>query len=193
MSQLGQTRTSTRAIAKKQKRSEPPITGQNSGVNCSLQAVATSDVIGTPSEYTKPVGSYASLTWPFNCWPRDPIKRVPKLCREGVDTEGPPFSDHVICSRWFPSSIFHAMSMLPPGTDNAPNFVAFVQSSLSVIASAITAPDVILMSGPEILNRPWPLLSYGSVAPRIVLARSALAHWAYKSRSCARPSATRRP
>ena len=35
------------------------------------------------------------------------------------------------------------MSIRPEGTDSAPNFVVLVQSSLSVIARAITAPDVI--------------------------------------------------
>ncbi len=35
------------------------------------------------------------------------------------------------------------MSTRPSGTDRAPNFVVFVQSSLSVIATATTAPDVI--------------------------------------------------
>ena len=44
--------------------------------------------------------------------------------------------------------------MRPAGTDSAPNFVVLVQSSLSVIASAITAPDVIRMSGPLIENLP---------------------------------------
>jgi hypothetical protein len=34
-------------------------------------------------------------------------------------------------------------------SDSAPNFVALVQSSLSVIANAITAPDTILRSGPS--------------------------------------------
>src|ERR1700687_6121198 len=138
----------------KQKRSEPLITAQCGGENCSRQAGATSDDIGTSSVYTKPVGSYASWTWPFNCWPRDSIKRVPKLCRDGARTEGPPFSVQVSCSRLVPSSIFHAMSMLPAATDSAPNFVVLVQSSFSVIARAITAPDVILMSGPAIENHP---------------------------------------
>ena len=44
------------------------------------------------------------------------------------------------------------MSTRPSGTDRAPNFVVFVQSSLSVIATAMTAPDVIRISGPEIEN-----------------------------------------
>ena len=73
--------------------------------------------------------------------------------------DGPPFSDHVSFNRCFASSIFHATSTLPAGTDSAPNFVVLVQSSLRVIASAITAPDVILMSGPEIENLPDPSLS----------------------------------
>ena len=49
--------------------------------------------------------------------------------------------------------------MRPAGTDSAPNFVVLVQSSLSVMASAITAPDVILMSGPVIEIRPDPMLT----------------------------------
>src|SRR5258707_11499306 len=124
-----------------------------------VQAGATSEVIGTSIVYITPVGSYASRTSPFNCWPRDPMRRVPKLCREGAYTDGPPFSDHVSCNRWFPLSISHATSTLPAGTDSAPDFVVLVQSSLRVIASAITAPDVILMSGPEIENLPEPSLS----------------------------------
>ena len=36
------------------------------------------------------------------------------------------------------------------------NFVVFVHSSLSVIANAITAPDVIAISGPSIENCPAP-------------------------------------
>jgi hypothetical protein len=71
------------------------------------------------------------------------------------------------------------MSTLPAGTESAPNFVVFVQSSLRVSARAITAPDVILMSGPAIENLPATSLSYGAMAPRIVFAKSAFAHLAY--------------
>ena len=49
--------------------------------------------------------------------------------------------------------------MRPAGTESAPNFVVLVQSSLSVMASAITAPDVILMSGPAIEIRPEPIVT----------------------------------
>jgi hypothetical protein len=62
------------------------ITARSGEMIALFQAGATSDDIGTSSVYAKPLGSYASLTWPFNCWPRDPIKRVPKLCRDGVRT-----------------------------------------------------------------------------------------------------------
>src|ERR1035437_6037593 len=63
-------------------------------------------------------------------------------------TAGPPFSVQVRCSHPFFSSMVQTISIRPAGTDSAPNFVVLVQSSLSVIASAITAPDVILRSGP---------------------------------------------
>ena len=126
---------------------------------CTTEDGATSEVIGTSIVYTKPVGSYDSRTSPFNCWPRDAIRRVPKLCREGACMDGPPFSDQVSFNRCFASSIFHATSTLPAGTDSAPNLVVLVQSSLRVIASAMTAPDVIFMSGPEIENLPDPSLS----------------------------------
>ena len=76
--------------------------------------------------------------------------RVPKLRRVGASTAGPPISVHVSRSRCVSSSIVHAISMRPPGTDSAPNFVVLVQSSLNVIASAITAPDVMPISGPSI-------------------------------------------
>ena len=84
--------------------------------------------------------------------------RVPKLRRVGGWTAGPPFSVHVSRSRWVSSSIVHAISMRPPGNDNAPNFVVFVHSSLNVIANAMTALDVMPISGPSIENRPapWP-------------------------------------
>jgi hypothetical protein len=83
---------------------------------------------------------------------------VPKLRRVGAATAGPAFSVHINRSRCVWSSIFHTISMRPPGTDRAPNFVVFVHNSLNVIASAITAPDVIPISGPLIENRPvpWP-------------------------------------
>jgi hypothetical protein len=48
---------------------------------------------------------------------------------------------------------------LDTSRDSAPNFVALVQSSLSVIANAITAPDTILRSGPRIESLPSPALS----------------------------------
>ena len=51
--------------------------------------------------------------------------------------------------------------MRPAGTDSAPNFVVLVQSSLSVMASAITAPEVILMSGPAIEILPEPMRDIG--------------------------------
>ena len=56
------------------------------------------------------------------------------------------------CSRAFVSSMVQAISIRPAGTDSAPNLVALVQSSLSVIANAITAPDTILRWGPKIEN-----------------------------------------
>jgi hypothetical protein len=47
-----------------------------------------------------------------------------------------------------------AIPTLPHGTDSAPNLVVFVHSSLKVIASAITAPDVKATSGPSIDMHP---------------------------------------
>jgi hypothetical protein len=44
------------------------------------------------------------------------------------------------------------MSTQPAGTDKAPNFVVLVQSSLRVIAIAITAPDMIRTIGPAMVN-----------------------------------------
>ena len=61
-----------------------------------------------------------------------------------------------------------AMSIRPAGTDKAPNLVVLVQSSLSVIASAITAPDVILISGPCIENR---LVALGRAHDLLLQAR----------------------
>jgi hypothetical protein len=58
----------------------------------------------------------------------------------------------------------HAIPMRPAGTDRAPNFVVLVQSSLSVIAMAMTAPDIIRISGPEIANFGWLGSSKASVA-----------------------------
>jgi len=66
------------------------------------------------------------------------------------------------------------MSTRYAGTDNAPNFVVLVQSSLSVIVIAITAPDVIRTSGPFIENCGASELSKASVAPRTIFPRSAL-------------------
>ena len=63
------------------------------------------------------------------------------------------------------------MSTRPSGTDRAPNFVVFVQSSLRVIATAMTAPDVIRISGPEIENLGSSGLSKASVAPRTICAK----------------------
>jgi len=68
--------------------------------------------------------------------------------RLGSRTGGPPFSVQVRRSRCEPSSIVQETSTQPVGVESAPNFVVLVQSSLNVIASAITAPDVILISGP---------------------------------------------
>jgi hypothetical protein len=42
------------------------------------------------------------------------------------------------------------MSTHPAATEGDPNFVVFVQSSLSVIATAIAAPEVIRISGPVV-------------------------------------------
>ena len=83
--------------------------------------------------------------------------RVPKLRRVGASTVGPLFSVHVSRSRRATSSIVHAISTRPSGIDSAPNFVVFVHSSLNVIANAITAPDVMPISGPSIEKRlaPW--------------------------------------
>jgi len=66
------------------------------------------------------------------------------------------------------------MSTRPSGTDRAPNFVVFVQSSLSVIATATTAPDVIRISGPETENLGASGLSKASMARRTTVPRSAL-------------------
>jgi hypothetical protein len=56
--------------------------------------------------------------------------------------------------------------------------VVFVQSSLSVIATAMTAPDVIRISGPEIENFDSSGLSKASMALRMTVPRSALDHFA---------------
>ena len=85
--------------------------------------------------------------------------RVPKLRRVGSCTSGPPVSVHVRRKRWAASSIFQEIITRPSGTDNAPNLVVLVHSSLNVIASAMTAPEAIAMSGPSKENRPSPLLS----------------------------------
>src|SRR5438105_2365096 len=58
------------------------------------------------------------------------------------------------------------MSTRPSGTDRAPNFVVFVQSSLNVIATAMTAPDVIRISGPEVENLGSSALSKASMKPQ---------------------------
>ena len=71
-------------------------------------------------------------------------------------------SDSFRCHRWLralaslpirkthhmPSTV-QTRSTRPSGTNRPPNFVEFVQSSLSVIATAMTAADVIRLSGPE--------------------------------------------
>jgi hypothetical protein len=85
------------------------------------------------------------------------------------------------------------MSTRPCGIDRAPNFVALVQSSLSVIAIAITAADAIRIWGPEIENFGSAELSKASVALRTIVSRFALLSLPSKSKSCARPSASRRP
>ena len=79
--------------------------------------------------------------------------RVPKLRRSGGLTGGPFFSVQLKWSRCFSSSIVQAISTRPAGTESAPNFVVLVQSSLNVIASAMTAPEVIRISGPLKWNR----------------------------------------
>ena len=54
---------------------------------------------------------------------------------------------------------------------------------LSVIAIAMTAPEVIWMLGPWIENFGKSGLSKASVAPRTIFSSSALVHRACKSRS----------
>src|SRR6185312_4628085 len=102
--------------------------------------------------------------------------RVPKLRRVGDTTVGPPFSVQVKWRLASPCSIDQAMVTRPIGTERAPNLVVLVQSSFRVIASEITAPELIRISGPSMEMRPIPL-SKGSVALLTVLARLALAHW----------------
>ena len=85
--------------------------------------------------------------------------RVPKLRRVGGSTAGPPLSVQARRSLCFTSSIVHAISTRPAGIESAPNFVVLVQSSFNVIASAITAPEVILISGPLKWNLLSPRLS----------------------------------
>src|ERR1700730_4896369 len=121
------------------------------------------------------------------------IRRVPKLRLAGAWTIGPSFSLQVRCNRDADPSTVQAMATWPAGTDSAPNFVVLVQSSLSVIAIAITAPEVIWRPGPSIENLGKSGLSKASVAPRTIFPRSALVHRASKSRSCARPNACKRP
>jgi hypothetical protein len=65
------------------------------------------------------------------------------------------------------------ISTWPAGTDKAPNLVALVQSSLSVIAIAITAPELIWMLGPSIEKFRKSGLSKASVAPRTLLSSGA--------------------
>ena len=55
--------------------------------------------------------------------------------------------------------LWDVISTRPAGIESAPNFVVLVQSSFNVIASAITAPEVILISGPLKWNRLAPRLS----------------------------------
>src|ERR1700716_3185390 len=148
-----------------------------------LLAIDVKDASGTSSAYTKPLGSYVNCTSPLSCLPSVSISRVPKLRLSGARTAGPFFSVHFRCRRCVPGSSVQAMSMRPAGTDNAPNFVVLVQSSLRVIAIAITAPDVIRTSGPAIANFGTSGLSKASVAPRTIFSRSALVQRACNKRS----------
>ena len=83
--------------------------------------------------------------------------------------------------------------MRPVGTDKAPNFSAFVQSSFSVIAMTTMAFDVTGTSGPRIENRETSGSSKAWMELRITVPRSALDHRACSKRSCARPRAWSRP
>ena len=87
-------------------------------------------------------------------------ERLPvAVVTEGISALYDGAAVHVIRSRWVSASIFQEISTCPPGTDNAPNLVVLVPSSLNVIAKAITAPEVIPTSGPSIEKRSFPLLS----------------------------------
>ena len=77
-----------------------------------------------------------------------PADVAAKLRRSGGLTGGPPFSIQLRRSRCLSRSMVHAISTRPVGIESAPNFVVLVQSSLNVIASAMTAPEVIRRSGP---------------------------------------------
>jgi len=98
----------------------------------------------------KPVDAYVSWTSPLSCLPSVSISHVPKPRFSGGRTVGPFFSVQVRCKRSVYWSSVQVMSTHPAATEGDPNFVVFVQSSLSVIATAIAAPEVIRISGPVV-------------------------------------------
>src|SRR5262245_30493838 len=127
-------------------RSEPLLLGSVSGRSSS-----------TTMRQTRPLGRNVSSTSPgVSRLSARVISRVPKPCRRGVSTSGPPCSLHTIASRrpWpSPRSRSQRIFTQPPGVLSAPCFAALVASSCSTRWSASASRAWSSTAGPTAWTR----------------------------------------
>ena len=139
---------------------------------------------------TTPSGFQSALTAAASPPPAAPISVMPKPMRDGAVTVGPPVSRQVRTRRC-PSSR-QAICTMPPGTDRAPYFAAFVPSSCRVSARRSMVSGASSTGGPSRRRRSpssVPELIWSSIN----WSSGALAQVASDRIEWARASACRRP
>src|ERR1700733_11682998 len=108
-----------------------------------------------------PVGPYdISTAPPKSSSSTREMRREPKPTPEGSGGGGPPVSCHTKTKFGSPcgSSDVHVIDTWPPATVRAPYFNALVASSWIASDRASACRDLTTSGGPEILNRPSPVL-----------------------------------